>query len=155
MTIKTNKELSFGRLIDQKLSKEEICKLKNLTSEAYDKAHISLIKIREAKRKATESQKVKVTIEGRKGLYYIDMECREFKNTENPDDKVSFDIDIKITSVTCQHCGEFIDRLNYNKSGTYDIKKDSYIPKNTEFSCQFCHALFDKNILIIAMGATA
>lgn len=56
MGIKTNKELSFGRLIDEGKSKEEICKLKNLTSEAYDKSYASLMKIREARRRVEESE---------------------------------------------------------------------------------------------------
>jgi hypothetical protein len=47
MNIKSNKEFSFGRLIDEGKSKEEICALKGMTSKDYDKALVSLLKVRE------------------------------------------------------------------------------------------------------------
>lgn len=149
MKIKINKEPSFGQLIDEGKSKEEICKLKNLTPEAYDRAYVSLMKIREAKQKAIESQSVEVTIEGRKGLYLIDMERREFQSTENPEDKISFDTDepILITSFTCKHCDKVISKLDFKESGTYDFKEDDYVPEKLEFSCPHCHATIDKNLL--------
>ena len=36
MNIKSNKEFSFGRLIDEGKSKEEICALKGMTSKDYN-----------------------------------------------------------------------------------------------------------------------
>lgn len=148
------KELSFGKLIDQKLSKEEICKLKNMTPEAYEKAYESLMKIREEKRKAIESQSVEVTIEGRKGLYRIDTERNEFRSTENPEDKISFDTDeeILITALTCPTCHKLIGKLEYKESGTYNLRITSenagtFAPDKLEFLCPVCHISIDKNLL--------
>lgn len=143
------KEPSFGKLIDEGKSKEEICKLKNLSPEAYEKAHKSLMKIREEKRKAIESQTIEVTIEGRKGLYRMDTERREFKNTENPEDKISFytDEDILITSFTCQKCGKFIEKLDFKETGTYNLKECEWVSEKTEFSCPHCHTPLNKTPL--------
>ena len=147
MKIKTMKELSFGMLVDQGLSKEQICNLKNLTPEAYDKAYASLMKIREEQKQ--ERKTVGVTIEGRKVPYFMDAERREFRSAENPDEKIPFDTDepILITSFTCPICHKTIDRLDYKESGTYDFKEDDYIPEKLDFLCPTCHISLDKALL--------
>lgn len=148
------KELSFGKLIDSGKTKKEICKLKGMSPEAYDKAYKSLMLIREEKRKAAESQTVKVTIEGRKGLYRIDTERREFQSTENPEDKISFDTDeeILITALTCPTCFKLIEKLEYKTSGTYSLRilsenASTFFMDKLEFLCPECHISIDKNLL--------
>lgn len=149
-----NKEPSLGALVDSGQSKEEICKLKNVSPEAYDKAYESLMKIREAKRRAIESQTAKVTIEGRKGLYRIDNERREFQSTENPEDKIPFDTDeeILVTALTCPTCNTLIERLEYKESGMYNLRITSenagtFAPDKLELLCPVCHIAIDKSIL--------
>ena len=150
------KEPSFGKLIDEGKTKEEICKLKNLSPEAYEKSYASLMLIRDAKRRAIERYNtIEVNIEGHSGLYLMDTEHKEFRSMVNPEDKIAFDTDepILITAFTCQHCGKLMDKLDYKESGTYDFKEDDYVPEKIEFSCPLCRAPFNKEILK-AMGAT-
>lgn len=46
-TIRSNKELSFGALIDKGLSRQEIMKITGIKTDAeYDRIHASLIEIR-------------------------------------------------------------------------------------------------------------
>ena len=143
-----HKEPSFGALVDSGKSKDEICKLKNLTPEAYDKAHTSLMKIREAKRKAAESQVVEVMIEGHSGLYRMDMESREFRNTENPEHYIPFEnVPFKITSFKCPQCSKLIDELHIEGSWEYNFKKNDISPKKIEISCPLCRSVVNKNIL--------
>ena len=53
-TIRSNKELSFGALIDKGLSRQEIMKLKSIKTDAeYDRIHASLI---EARKRAARKQ---------------------------------------------------------------------------------------------------
>lgn len=157
MNIKTNKELSLGALVDSGRTKDEICKLKNITPEAYDKAYDSLMLIREAKRRAAESMAVEVTIEGHNGRYRMDMESREFRSIETPEHYIPFEnVPFKITSFTCSMCQSLSNKLDYKETGTYSLhkglSKDDYVPEKTEFSCPMCHEPFKKDILRV-MGA--
>lgn len=55
-TIRSNRELSFGALIDKGLSRQEIMKLKDIKTDAeYDRIYASLIEVRKwAARKQQE-----------------------------------------------------------------------------------------------------
>ena len=164
--IKSNKEWSFRRLVDEGKSKEEICKLKKMSPEAYEKVYTSLMnekvytslmKNREEKRKAIESKKVKVMIAGHNGLYRIDMESREFRSMDNPEHYIPYEnVPFEITAFTCQHCESLINNLDYKEQGTFSLQKglakDDYVPEKTEFSCPLCHAPFNKDVLR-TMGA--
>jgi len=47
MKIVSNKEVSFGAMVDAGKSKDEIMKLRDMTEKEYDKALASLLKVRE------------------------------------------------------------------------------------------------------------
>lgn len=75
--------------------------------------------------------------------YYDDAKLREYRNVDNPHDKIDYD-----NTVICPDCGKILTELHFKDEGHYNIANKSETDGTERFfTCPECNAEIDKSDL--------